>query len=41
MDIFWLAMAIAALMFAISSPFWWLNLIMLYVSYEYWQWAKD
>jgi hypothetical protein len=30
-----LLMAIASLVFAINSPFWWLNVIALWCSWEY------
>lgn len=41
MDIFWTMMGVAAILFAVMSPIWWLNIIMLFVALEYFKMASE
>ena len=41
MDIFWTLMGISAVLFAVISQIWWLNIIMLFVACEYFTMAKE
>ena len=40
-DPFWMVMVVASLLFAVISPYWFLNIMALWLAYEYYKMAHE